>query len=180
MSALLPILTLPLFAAAQEPIPPADSQAPRAATAQEDLPKGESRMISLSELSAVSAGTDVTVLFIFQKAEAVSASSSVSRSFKNLRAIHVQADARSNSVFVSGSAELVREAVARMQALDEATPTPQQRPVRQKPGPADGPMSVVEDYGADATQVTSRVGFLVAGLVGLVVVGMLLVRRRVS
>lgn len=182
MSSLLSTLMLVLFVAAQEPElgESSEPQTPPAAAAQEELPEGESRMISLGELDGVSAGTDVTVLFVFKKAEAVSASSSVSRSFQNQRAIRVQADARSNSVFVSGSAELVREAVARMQALDEATPEPQQRPVRQKPGPADGPMSVIEDYGADATQATSRAGFLIAGLVGLAVVGILLARRLVG
>ena len=182
MSSLLSTWILTLFAAAQEPElgAPSEPQAPAASATQEELPEGESRMIALSELEEAAAGTDVTVLFVFQKAEAVSASSSVSRSFQNQRAIRVQADARSNSVFISGAAELVREAVTRMQALDDATPEPQPRPVRQKPGPAEGPMSVVEDYGADATQATSRAGFLIAGLVGLAVVGILLARRLVG
>lgn len=184
MSALLSTLFLCLLTWSQEPElgTPAeqDSQAPAAEAPQEDLPEGESRMISLDELNAVEADSDVTILFVFKKAEAVGASSSVSRSFQNQRAIRVQADARSNSVFVSGPAGLVREAVARMRALDEATPEPQPRPIRQKPGPAEGPMSVIDDYGADASQATSRVGFLIAGLVGLAVVGILLARRLVG
>ncbi|MCH2101660.1 MAG: hypothetical protein MK209_07030 [Planctomycetes bacterium] len=147
---------------------------------QEKLPGGESRMILLEELNVAPPGVDVTVLFVFERAEAVSASSSVSRSFQNARAIRVQADARSNSVFVSGAAEVVREAIVRMRALDEATPDAPQRPVRQKPGPAEGPMGVIEDYGASADRATSRAGSLIAGLVGLVVLGVLLVRRWVS
>ena len=184
MSALLPILLLSLLTWSQEPAlgPPADQEAspPKAEASQEELPEGESRMISLDELNAAQAVSDVTVLFVFKKAEAVGASSSVSRSFQNQRAIRVQADARSNSVFVSGPASLVREAVARMRALDDATPETQPRPVRQKPGPAEGPLAVIEDYGTEASQATSRVGFLIAGLVGLAVVGILLARRLVG
>lgn len=187
MSAIILTLFLALSTWAQEPGEPnaPESNPDEAiqepgAEALEPLSDGESRLISLDELPEVPAGNEVTVLFVFERAEAVSASSSVSRSFVNARTIRVQPDARSNAVFVSGRADLVREAIARMKALDEATPEAPPRPVRQKPGPAEGPMAVIEDYGADASQATSRVGFLIAGLVGLAVVGILLARRVVG
>ena len=183
---MLDLLALLLLAspalAAQGDTEPSDPEAgtPAVAEAQEALPEGESRLISLDELEAVPAGENVTVLFPFTKAEAVSASSSVTRSFHDGRALRVQADARANAVFVSGEATLVREAVVRMRALDEATPERPTRPSRNTNmtvDPVEGPLSVGESYGDGATQVTSRAGFLIAGLVGLALAGLILLRR---
>ena len=149
--------------------------------AQEDaaLPKGESRLISLEELAESPAEDLVTVLYHCTQADAVTASRSVMQSFSNPRAIRVQSDARANAIFVSGTSVVVREAVRRLDALDEIEPKEPIRPVRGNHSADVGPMDVIDSYNKDAVSAQTNIGFLIAGLIGLGFVGILLARRLV-
>jgi hypothetical protein len=155
---------------------PAETQAVQEEPA---LPDGESRLISLDELKLSPAELAVTVLYHCKQADAVTASRSVMQSFTNPRAIRVQPDARANAVFLSGTSVVVREAVRRMDALDAIQPKEPLRPVRAQRAEAEGPMDVIDSYNADAASAQSSIGFLIAGLIGLSLVGILLARRMV-
>jgi len=162
----------------QEPEMPAPAEA---AAVQEDslLPKGESRLISLDELATMPAEMTVTVLYHCKQADAVTASRSVTQSFTNPRAVRAQSDARANAVFLSGTSVVVREAVRRMDALDAIQPKEPIRPMRGKNASVDGPMDVIDSYNEDAASAQTSIGFLIAGLIGLSLVGILLARRLV-
>jgi hypothetical protein len=143
------------------------------------LPKGESRLITLEELAASPAEEPVTVLYHCKQADAVTASRSVMQSFTNPRSVRVQPDARANAVFLSGTSVVVREAVRRLDALDAIQPKEPIRPVRGNRSAADGPLDVIESYNEGAASTQTRIGYLIAGLVGLSLVGILLARRLV-
>jgi hypothetical protein len=149
--------------------------------AQQDaaLPKGESRLISLEELKLSPAEELVTVLYHCKLADAVTASRSVMQSFSNPRALRVQSDARANAIFLSGTSVIVREAVRRMDALDAIQPKEPIRPVRANHSSEDGPMDVIDSYNEGAASTQTSIGFLIAGLIGLSLVGILLARRMV-
>jgi hypothetical protein len=182
MSALSLLALLFLQTGAEEDLQePAMPEPAVAEAAQEEpaLPKGESRLITLDELKDSPAETVVTVLYHCKKADAVTASRSVMQSFTNPRAVRVQPDARANAVFLSGASVVVREAVRRMDALDAIQPKEPMRPMRVNQTAAEGPMDVIDSYNADAASAQTSIGFLIAGLIGLSLVGILLARRWV-
>lgn len=167
-----------------EPAPPQEPEMPapaatEASQAEPALPKGEARLISLEELVEAAPEAAVTVLYHCKKADAVTASRSVMQSFSNPRAIRVQSDARANAIFVSGTALVVREAVRRLDALDAIQPKEPIRPVRVNRSTEDGPLDVVDSYHEGAAEAQTSIGFLIAGLIGLSLVGILLARRLV-
>jgi hypothetical protein len=94
----------------------------------------EGKLIELSVLegmaNSANAGKKVTVLFTLERAEVVNAATSVERTFEKAQAPKMQPVSRSNSIFITGSAAVVQEAVVRLRALDEATPEPTRRNYR--------------------------------------------------
>ena len=103
---------------------------------QEDVGPGqiEGKLIELSVLEGMAnntnAGKKVTVLFPMSRADVVNAATSVGRTFEKEQAPKMQPVSGSNSIFITGSAAVVQEAVVRLRALDEATPEPQRRNYR--------------------------------------------------
>lgn len=167
-----------------EPAPPQEPEmpAPAASEVSQDeptLPKGEARLITLEDLVQAPPEEPVTVLYHCSKADAVTASRSVMQSFSNPRAIRVQSDARANAIFVSGTAVVVREAVRRLDALDAIQLKEPMRPARVNRTSEDGPMDVIDSYNEGAASAQTSIGFLIAGLIGLSLVGVLLARRLV-
>lgn len=181
MSGLLLIALLSLQADAAPPQEPEMPPAAPTAAVQEDaaLPKGESRLVSIEQLADSLPETQVTVLYHCKQADAVTAARSVMQSFTNPRAIRVQSDARANAVFISGTTSVVREAIRRFDALDAIKPKEPIRPMRGNLHAEDGPMDVIDSYNEGAANTQTSIGFLIAGLIGLSLIGVLLARRLV-
>lgn len=158
----------------------AGEQASAAAEAETPLPNNEARLIPLAELTDAADDARVAVLFPCEKAEASTASRTVLQSFQ-VRSITMQADQRSNAIFISGEAWSVREAVTRLRALDELTPERPEPPARRTGPPSNlgetEALKVAEGYAADAEATRSMAGFAIAGLIGLALAAVLLVRR---
>lgn len=151
---------------AAEPLPP--------------LPQNEARLIPLAELANAADEAKVAVLFPCERADASTASRTVLQSFE-IRSVSMQPDQRANAIFISGEAWRVREAVTRLRALDELTPERPEPPARRAGPPSNlgetEALEVAEGYAADAEATASMAGFAIAGLIGLALAAVLLVRR---
>lgn len=109
------------------------AQSPSSAE-QDDPSQVKGKLIELSVLEGMAnnanAGKLVTVLFTLERADAVGSAASVERTFDRDQAPSMQPVSRSNSIFITGTAAVVQEAVVRLRALDAATPEASKRNYR--------------------------------------------------
>lgn len=159
---------------------PVTDPTPSAAAAAQ-LPEGVAPLVPLDELDARAAADParpVTVLLPLARADVVASAATVERTFARDQ-VQLDPVSSSRAVFVSGGAAVVAEAVKRLRQLDDVTP---EAPVRPRRNPAQQPEDrpVLDDYAPDTDSLRSGVGFLIAGVIGLVLAAILLVRRMTA
>jgi hypothetical protein len=143
-------------------------------------PELKSQFLELAVLQAWAANPDpslldqVTVLVSLLRADPVSASSSVQRTFGDPKVPSMQPVGSSQAVFISGPPVVVLEAVKRLQALDALTPAPKVR-TRRLPNSANG----TEEFDSflPPDDLSKGFGFLIVGALGLGLAAVLFLRR---
>jgi len=148
-----------------------------ATQAHPELP-GEAPLIERAELDSRATSqpdSQVTVLVSLERADAVSASTSVDRTFDRASGLKLQSVGSSNAIFVSGAANFVLEATRRLEALDAATP--ERRVIRRKASEPDDLPSGTEEQ---LSSVANGIGFLIIGTIGLIFAALLALRRWAS
>lgn len=143
--------------------------------------QGSGKLIELSVLEGMANGPNadkaVTVLLSLQRADATSASSSVSRTFERNHMPKMAPDSRANAVFISGSAAVVQEAVTRLRALDEATPEKPTRSYRPQ-SPEEIAIDAVDaSSGPDMPGMQFSLAAIAGGIAVLAIFVALVVRR---
>jgi hypothetical protein len=145
-------------------------------------PELQSQYLELAELERWAASAnpgplaDVTVLLPLKRADPVTASTSVQRTFDRAKAPDMQPVSTSRAIFISGPPVVVLEALTRLRALDDITPEPK---VRSRLGkkPAQDADEFEEFMPNDG--LSKGVGFLIAGMIGLGLAAVIFLRRMI-
>ncbi len=132
----------------------------------------DSRLVELTEAARLAVGSSeeqqerVTVLVQLLRADPVSSSTSVERTFSKPNQLDLESVSTSKAVFVSGPAVLVHEAVLRLHKLDQATPDP---PPRQPRRVANGEIEDAQESPAPGLSSLLVLGLVALGLFVVVV-----------
>ncbi len=148
---------------------------------QEEPTQVEGKLVELSVLEGMAnnanSGKLVTVLLTLERADVVSSATSVERTFDREQAPNIQPVSRSNSMFISGPAAVVQEAVVRLRALDAATPEKPTRSYRPQ-NPEETAFEVAGEASDDSDMGMKFSLITVVGGIALLAIFVALVVRR--
>ncbi|MBC8404683.1 MAG: hypothetical protein H8E15_05630 [Planctomycetes bacterium] len=145
---------------------------------------GDGKLIEMAELERLASLADpgeerVTVLLTLLRADVVSASSSVARTFDRPNVPSMQPVSSSHAVFISGTAAVTYEAVRRLRALDEATPEAAPKKRYGSKDSAEIGRELTDGNSAEQVgeKMQSSITFLIAGIAGVAIFAALMMRR---
>ena len=144
----------------------------------------EGRLVELDALEQLASQSDldspetVTVLLPLLKADIVHSATSVERTFTGKDKPNIEPVSSSQAVFITGRPAMVLEAVARLKALDEATPEPKERsrfPAKSSNNPPLDPEEIAK-FGPDVDSISGGLSIFGIGVLLILVLAVVLLR----